>query len=223
MEDLTGKRFGRLTAVKYTGRRTENVNKYPIWECVCECGNIAFVNSCALKSGHTKSCGCYARDMKSKVHGTHHGSKTRLYNVWFGMKQRCTKETDDAYQSYGGRGITLCPEWEDFANFREWAIANGYDENAKTHECTIDRIDNNGPYSPENCRWVTPDIQSRNKRNNRYYTINGETMILKDWARHVGVDVRTICARLNRGWTIEDALFKPIDHRRGIRGKEKIG
>lgn len=170
--DLVGQRFGRLTVIK----RAENSSSgHPKWECQCECGNIVVALGSNLKKGVTKSCGCLHKEVstdrillisenqKGKNHPLYkHGkSKSRIHWVWEQMKQRCHSPRNRNYKYYGGRGITMCPEWkDDFKAFHDWAMANGYLEGL-----TIDRIDNDRGYSPDNCRWVTQKQQIKNRRN----------------------------------------------------------
>lgn len=162
--NLAGERFGRLTVKMQAGRSND---RHVLWLCTCECGNTVIANSRDLLSGHTQSCGCYKND----VHTTHGGrgayTTDRLYFVWRGIKSRCECKSATGYKSYGGRGIALCKEWHDYANFRKWALSHGYKPNAPQWECTIDRINNDGNYEPSNCRWVSMAVQSRNKRNTR--------------------------------------------------------
>lgn len=142
-----------------------------------------------------------------KEHITHGFSKTeKLYNVWKSMRQRCLNKNNDDYSHYGGRGITICQDWLDsYIPFREWALANGYQDGL-----TIDRIDYNGNYCPENCRWITQHDQNRNRTNNRYITYNGVTKTMTDWAEEYNINLRTLKSRLDAGCDIEDALTRPI-------------
>lgn len=162
--DLTGQKFHRLTVL----RRSENNTNggKPKWVCRCECGNVTEVGGCELKSGTTKSCGCWNKEVARKTLVTHGFSKTRLYRIWSGMKERCYNPNNKRYADYGGRGIRVCDEWlHDFMEFRKWALETGYDENAPFGQCTLDRANNNEGYFPFNCVWSTIEQQNRNKRN----------------------------------------------------------
>lgn len=160
MVDITGEKFGRLTALKpiFDGRRYN-------WLCRCDCGNTCVKNGVSLRNGSTKSCGCIHSEQLSKRSKKHGYSGERLYRVWKGIKGRCNFPSHKSYKDYGGRGIKVCEEWKnDYISFRNWSIANGYDENAEFGKCTIDRIDVNGNYEPSNCRWVDLKTQAKNKR-----------------------------------------------------------
>lgn len=201
--DLTGQTFGRWVVVKRAEKAKNGANK---WVCRCECGTVRKVYGCALRKGVSKSCGCLHKEqlvIMSKRTNTKHGcSKTRLYHVWNSMKQRCLNKNQKDYSNYGGRGITVCKEWaESFEAFRDWALANGYND-----ELTIDRINSNGNYEPTNCRWVANIKQQNNKRNNHFLTYKGETHTVSEWAKKVGISVTALKQRLFANWTIEKAL-----------------
>lgn len=160
--DLTGMRFGRLTVLGQSGR----INQRITWLCKCDCGNTVSIMTSHLTTGRNRSCGCLQSESR-RIRATKHDGRnkdTRLYNVWKTIRQRCNNPNNTSYPNYGGRGIRICDEWSDFAVFREWALANGYDADAPRGKCTIDRIDNDGNYEPSNCRWVDAATQSRNRR-----------------------------------------------------------
>jgi len=209
-KDLRGQRFGRLVAIEPLSERKHG---HIEWKCKCDCGNFCSVSVGNLSRGVTKSCGCLHRELLANRNKKHNKSYTRLYGVWRAMKARCYNPNVAAYKDYGGRGISICEEWrEDFQAFYDWAIVNGYDENAPRKACTIDRIDNDGNYCPENCRWIDWNSQQNNKNNNRMLTYKGETHNVAEWCEITGISRRTLMSRLNMGWSIEDALSKPIDN-----------
>lgn len=157
IKDITGQRFGRLFVVKMVDDRTKcGEIKYL---CKCECGNEKIIVGTSLKNGSSKSCGCILSEETSRRSRTHGQSNTRLYRIWHGMLDRCNNHNRHEYKYYGGRGITVCPEWMKFEPFYEWSISHGYSD-----DLTIDRIDNDGNYEPNNCRWVTMQVQTRNRR-----------------------------------------------------------
>lgn len=166
--DITGRRYGRLVAVKRIEYRKYKNGGDSIWECRCDCGNSTQLPLNALRSGNTRSCGCLREEKNEKfsaLNRTHGLSKTRLYTVWKQMKKRCNNPNSDVYKHYGAHGIKVCAEWEnDFLAFRKWMLDHGYDEAAKRGKCTIDRIDPYGDYSPQNCRVVDMVVQRHNRR-----------------------------------------------------------
>ena len=203
--DLTGDKYGYLTVIKMSDTRTRAGRIQ--WECICECGKHVTIPAHKLRCGETKSCGCHHYDCNHRSKKAK--NNPRLYNVYSGIKKRCNNPNNGGYPEYGGRGITLCHEWKTFDAFCDWALANGYDENAAHHECTIDRIDNSKGYSPDNCRWVNMIEQANNKRNNKMLTFNGKTQTMAEWTRECGFKNGVISQRLSRGWSVEKTLSTP--------------
>lgn len=201
-------RFERLVTTGEVEVRGEGSKKFAYFECRCDCGNVIWTRGTNLRYGTTKSCGCYKRDAINKSIQKHFSSKTKLYNTWLAMKRRCYNSNSESYYLYGERGIKVCEEWlgeNGFINFKIWALSNGYQENL-----TIDRIDVNGNYEPNNCRWVDMNVQNRNKRNNRVFYYHGKRKILKDLAIENGISVSGLRKRLNKGMSIEEAIETPI-------------
>lgn len=153
--DLTGNRYGRLTVLE----RVNNIGSQAAWLCKCDCGNTKIVRSRDLRNGIVKSCGCLRKELAKNRASKHYGSGTHLYAVWNMMRQRCNNPNNKDYKHYGNRGITVCSEWNDFPNFQSWALSNGYEEGL-----TIDRINNDGNYEPDNCRWIPIEEQQHNRR-----------------------------------------------------------
>lgn len=209
VKDLTGQRFGRLVVIE----RGEN-HKSPSglqqvrWLCQCDCGNQTLVHARSLTSGTTLSCGCYNKDKNKRIFTTHGKRKTKLYGVWRGILNRCYDIKHHAYPSYGGRSIKMCEEWKNnFENFYEWAYANGYKDNERL---TIDRIDNNGNYEPSNCRWVDYKTQANNTRRNVVLEFEGQRKTIAEWGDTIHIPATAIWKRIKRGWSIQDALTKPL-------------
>lgn len=198
--DLTGQRFGRLTVIRRDGT---NKNGSATWLCKCDCGNVKVASGRDLTNGDTKSCGCSRR--APRKHGM---TKTRLYRIWSDMKNRCQNPNNHAYKDYGGRGITVCKEWsDDFNRFKEWAADSGYREGL-----TIERIDFDKGYCPDNCTWITLSEQAQNRRMCIFVTINGKTMNLQQWCDELGIDYKLAHNRIHKlGWEPEKALTTPVD------------
>jgi hypothetical protein len=192
--NLAGKKFGKWTVLKHMEKR-------PIYcLCQCECGSEPkIVHNKLLISGESKSCGCYRLERLREAISTHKMSEKPIYRTWIAMASRCNNPNHSAYRDYGGRGIKICERWKKFENFYE-------DMGDKPPGMTIDRIDNDGDYSPSNCRWVTSKEQSRNKRSNVWVTFNGKTMTVADWARETGLRAEKIRYRLKAGWPTEKVL-----------------
>lgn len=207
--DLTGQRFGKLIVLEKAGKAKDG---HCTWKCKCDCGNETIVNSNNLRSGNTKSCGCGEKENLKKLHfkKVHGDSNSKLYAIWKSMRQRCNNSSNLMYNYYGGRGITVCQEWDnDYITFKNWAIENGYSENL-----SIDRIDNNKGYSPENCRWATKIQQANNMRNNHYITLNNKTQSLTEWCKELNIKRDTVKSRLYRGWSEEKALLTPVQNKK---------
>lgn len=210
-KDLSGMKFGRLTVLSEapptplkSGRKLYN------WNCKCSCGNERVKSSRNLLRGDTKSCGCLHSDnvaKQNKENAKHGDSRTRLYKIWAGMKNRCYCNSNHEYYNYGGRGIKVCDEWMDYINFKKWAESNGY---TNSRNCTLDRIGNDMNYSPDNCRWATPTVQSNNRRSNRKLGFNNSEHTISEWSRKTGIRSDTILYRIKHGWSVEAALTTPV-------------
>lgn len=197
--DLTGQRFGRLTVLH---RVLPNKDGPAVWRCHCDCGKETDVVSSSLKNGHTKSCGCIRAESIKSIATIHGKRQTRLYRIWLSMKNRCNNPNYHHYDRYGGRGIVVCDKWQsNFQAFWEWAMANGYQD-----DLSIDRIDNDKGYSPDNCRWATAKEQANNLSSNRMIHFGSETHNLAQWSEIQKLSINTVNYRLRAGWTIEEAL-----------------
>ncbi|WP_047504238.1 MULTISPECIES: hypothetical protein [Staphylococcus] len=193
IKDLTGKTFNGIKVIDYFG---QDKHKKAKWEVVCHCGNKFVTIGNNLQKGTTKSCGC-TQNIK------HGDSKKRLYRIWINMIRRCSIETETHFNRYGGRGIKVCDEWVDnYLEFKEWAMKNGYDE-----KLSIDRIDNNGNYTPENCRWVDVKTQSNNRETNVLIKYQGVERTLKEWCTLLNLNYNTVHYRYAKGYGI-DEMFK---------------
>ena len=207
-----GHRFGRY-AVLYEVERRDGRRRFL---CRCDCGAEKAVRLEALRSGAVVSCGCYNRQISREANTKHGLSEKRVYRIWTGIKGRCLNPNNAEHRNYGWRGITICAEWMTFEPFHEWAMANGYRD-----DLTIERKDNDGPYSPDNCTWVPQEDQRRNTRRVQRVWLNGQGMTLRQWARAVGMHPSTLQGRLKTGIALEEALKPPVrlDQRIGFRGQ----
>lgn len=206
-KDLTGLRFGKLTALRYVG-----VHKYgsSLWLCKCDCGKEKIITSSNLMSGRSHSCGCLRSELAKVNLSTHkHGlNRTRIYSIWCGMKRRCYRESHEHYKDYGGRGITVCDKWQAFEGFLE-DMWESYEENL-----TLDRIDVNGNYEKDNCRWATQKQQLNNRRTSIKFCIDGICATLSEHCERLGMKYMSAYNRIYRkGWDIEKALKTPIDEK----------
>lgn len=205
--DLTNKEYGRLVVLSLTYTK----NGRTFWNCKCSCGNEKIILGKDLQNGHIRSCGCLRVETSKSRMTTHGATDSRLYNIWTSMKARCeTSKKQKFIKDYQNRGIKICAEWHDFSVFQKWALENGYKENL-----SIDRIDNNGNYCPENCRWADNFTQANNKRNNHWLTYNNKTQTIAQWSKELGMKYNALNERLRKGWSVERALSTPIMCKRG--------
>lgn len=213
--DLKGQKFGRLLVIERAENKVFKSGSISAqWVCKCDCGKKIIVLSNSLRKGNTKSCGCLHDELfleNKKKHTKHNKSNTRLYNIWTGMKQRCHNSKSPKYHIYGNRGIVVCDEWKSsFEKFYNWAIEHGYENNL-----TIDRIDNNGDYEPNNCRWITCKGQANNVRKNLIYNYNGQYKTLKQLSEEYKINYGTLYSRVIREkWGIDKALNTPLKRRK---------
>ncbi len=201
MIDLTGQKFNHLTAIYSISGPSGR-----LWYCKCDCGKMKEkpLSGYQLKTGKVKDCGCIKKKNGMYKHGQY---DTKLYKVWSAMKHRCNNPNDESYHNYGGRGITYFHEWKEFEPFYEWATKNGYEEGL-----TLERIDVNGNYEPDNCTWIPKSKQTSNRRVNKYITYKGETKIMKEWAKELGIDYHVIQSRITKlGWSVEKAFETPVN------------
>lgn len=202
-EDLTGKKFGSLTVVEYGGQYKPSGNIY--WRCKCECGNYTNTSGSSLRSGKSVSCGRCSASKRARERNYRHGDfGSRLYEIWRQMHRRCYGENTKAYKHYGGRGITICEEWKEYEKFREWAVSCGYNDSL-----TIDRIDVNRNYCPENCRWATAKQQANNRRSNHNIEYMGEIHTVSEWADIFGVKQTHLWKALSKNnWNLNELVIR---------------
>ena len=210
--DMTGRRFGSLVVI---GRAPDQIREYEgrtsrkrMWYCQCDCGSpVKTVRGSHLTTGKIVSCGCVGKKNSREAKIKHNQARTRLYQVWCNMKNRCYNPNVRSYKNYGARGITVCDEWRDnFSSFSAWAYSAGYDKMAAYGECTIDRIDVNGPYAPCNCRWVSEASQANNKTNNHRVIYQGKEYTVAELAKCLGIGYSTIYGRVVAGWRDEELV-----------------
>ena len=200
MAHLTGQRFGKLKVIEFLGVKYRQTQ----WKCVCDCGNFTVASVGNLRNGHTKACGSHNG---MQTHGMYQSLE---YKIWTSMKSRCLNQNDKAYKYYGERGITVCERWRhSFENFiADMGVRS-------SGNLSIERIDNDKGYSPDNCVWANKTVQSRNHRRNFQITFNGETLCVTDWAVRLGMEPQTLSNRIQRyGWSIEKAFSTPVGKRR---------
>lgn len=196
---MIGKRFGRLVVLEEAG----HLGPFLAFSCQCDCGNITVVRGLSLRSKNTTSCGCLQKETAGSVNKTHGMRQSTEYRIWSNMLSRCTNPNVECYERYGGRGISVSEDWKSFDKF--------YADMGKRPEGkTLDRIDSDGPYSKENCRWATVAEQNRNTRRTQLVTFRGETKCLKDWATDQGIAYNTLRKRyVIYNWPFEKALLTP--------------
>lgn len=211
-KDILNK-YGRLTAI----REVEGTSYSRRVSCVCDCGNKIIVNLNALLSGNTKSCGCLKQELLLESKASHGLSATPLYSVWGSIKDRCLNTNCKSYKNYGGRGISICGQWVDnFHLFYKWAMNAGYKPGL-----TIERVNNDKSYCPENCTFIPLSKQSKNRRNLNFITFKDRTKTISSWAREIGISRESLRDRFKNGWGIEEALTTPkLNHRRLHHGKQ---
>lgn len=206
-EDLTGKRFTRLTVLGLEDKNPKSRKR--TWICLCDCGKQIIVKNYALLNGNTKSCGCLKKEQNRNANKTHGLSRTPIYRVWGSMVGRCTNPKDHKYASYGGRGINVCARWRSFENFyadvsqMEHFGEKGY---------SLDRINNNGDYEPNNVRWANLTTQGRNKRNNHMVKVDGEQMTVSELCEHYNLNPVTVQSRIKKGDAGLDLIRPPYTH-----------
>lgn len=202
-KDLSGRRFGRLTAIRTDGNRGYG----HVWICKCDCGSEAEILGTSLRRGVSRSCGCLQKERNSITHRTHGMCNTPTWKTWAGIKARCLNPNEPAFKHYGGRGIKVCRKWLKFEGFYE-------DMGTRPEGMSIERINNNGNYCKENCKWATQKEQCRNQRSNRKIEFKGRSKPIAQLAEETGINEACVRARIDRhGWSTEDALTVPVGGR----------
>lgn len=208
--NLVGNIYGRLTVIDQSDDLVSRNGYHTVmWRCKCMCGNEVIVRGKCLTQGVTRSCGCFQREELAKRARKHGRQGTRLYAIWDSMRQRCNNPKHKSYNNYGGRGIRISPEWDDYSIFQQWATQGGYDELAPRGTYTLDRIDVDGDYCPSNCRWVNMRIQSNNKRDTIRLFYCGEYRTLSELAQMTNIDYQTLWRRYSRGEHVDD-IARPV-------------
>lgn len=210
--EMVGQKFGRWTVL----RRAKGARGHDtLWWSRCDCGVERAVHGHSLRDGRSSNCGCETSVQRKLAQPGHGGRGTRLYRSWVGMRQRCRNPKNPKYQRYGGRGISVCPEWEEFVAFREWAFLNGYRD-----DLSIDRIDNDAGYSPVNCRWASAKTQSRNRG---FVALTSDGRPGPQVAEENGIPTTTYNNRRHEGWSIDEAATAPYGKLRAPRPRNSLG
>lgn len=204
-----GQRIGKLTVIGfhhnriYINPKTGRKRIFPYYSCKCDCGNKSIVaRDFLIRKKPISSCGCISKDFLHNLNYSHGKSKTRLFRIWAHIKDRCNNKKNQSYKNYGARGITICDEWKnDFMSFYKWSLSNGYKK-----ELTIERIDVNGGYNPDNCTWIKKEEQNKNTRRSVFLTYKGKTLCVAEWARKINKSKETLYSRIKKGWSIEKIL-----------------
>ena len=205
-KDLTGFRSGRLVALRMLYVKHFNCGRaHEMWECLCDCGNKVVIDKDCLLRQSTKSCGCLKKELARKQMTKHGGSKTRLWYIWYSMNQRCKRKTVNGYRYYGGKGIKVCEEWSDYSNFNKWALSNGWRPGL-----SIDRINPNKDYCPQNCRWVDFRVQNNNKTNTRRFEFQGRMLTIREISEITHIPLKVLDKRIWRGWNPKCAFSTPL-------------
>lgn len=211
-QECIGKRYGRLLVLSFNKEETNKHKGGIFYNCICDCGKQCLANKYSILKGEKQSCGCLHREQLVKrnketalLHGDSRNEYEKLHNSWTAMKNRCLSPTNERYELYGGRGISIFKDWLDWDIFKHWALANGWENGL-----TIDRIDYNGNYEPINCRWVTMEVQANNTSTNKYLEYHEEVKTLSEWCKILNLNYYRTKARLNTcHMTVEQAFELP--------------